>query len=108
MSILGADGKPIENNCEKCKNYGYYQVGAKKDEAMQMFCECSIGLELRKIGIQWRLSDLKNLMEDIIPRLAVIKEKTSENPEKAKEFINNLSKDLEGIKEKAEKSLKEL
>lgn len=104
--ILNALGEEIVHACKKCRNYGYYNVDTKQgDKSVFFFCDCPAGEELKKISIEWRLNDLRTVVDNIIPRLDIIKERLSE-PDKAKEFINALKEDLQRLKEKAEQGLK--
>ena len=94
--------------CPRCKNYGYYEVGiVDKPEKLQMFCACLVGQALNKLSIEWRMSDIKTLLDNVLPRLDIIKARLHE-PSKASIFIDELKKDFELLLERSEKALKEL
>lgn len=104
--ILGAKGEQIGGTCDKCKNRGYYEVrGGKGDDKVQMFCTCDAGQALRRIGIEWRLNDLKNLAGNITPRLKIIKARIDEDKDKAKTFIDELVKEMEALEDRAKQNL---
>lgn len=107
IPLIGQKAQKIEKPCDRCNNYGYYNIGTdKKEELMQMFCACPIGKELQKLSIEWRMSDLIGYSDNILSRLNVIKARLNE-PEKAGKFIDELKKDLEELVKKGKEAIKE-
>ena len=96
-----------DKTCKLCKNYGYYGVSiSNRKEKMQMFCACPIGQALKRLSIEWRMNDIKVILDDILPRLRVIKNNLHE-PSKAGTMVDALEKDLEGLLKKSQKALKD-
>lgn len=62
--------------CVRCKNIGYYEVGiSNSPDKLQMFCACENGRRLRSLSISWRLTDLKSIADNLIPRIKDAKNK---------------------------------
>lgn len=104
--LLNKDGKKMVDVCQKCSNYGYYQIGFKgSDEAMQMFCACPIGKELSKLTAKWRIEDIKRVVDRLIPKLEDIKAKLIK-PDEAGKLLVEVIDELNGLQKKSNEALK--
>lgn len=108
---MSAQGLPIDPppqlDCSRCSNRGYYPMiiapetpdGESKQTVM--FCTCNSGRQLRQISIEFRLSDLEELMRAVMPALEKARSllhKPEEAGKEIDELIANLNLLLDRIR----------
>jgi len=94
--------------CTRCNNLGFYaMVVNNSEQSMNMFCMCTAGKRLKTLTIEFRLSDLKSLAENMIPKITEAKNKLHA-PDEAGKILAALVKDLEEVIKKTEDALHDL
>ena len=94
--------------CSKCNNYGYYEIGISgKVERANMFCACPIGQGLKRISIEWRLNDIKVLVNNILPRIIKVKSKLA-IPTEASKTLNELIQEIKELVKRSKKALRDV
>ena len=94
--------------CSKCTNYGYYEIGISESvKKANMFCACPIGQGLKRISVEWRLNDIKVLVDNILPRIVKAKDILA-TPTEAGKILDELIQEIDELVKRSEKALRDV
>lgn len=91
--------------CDRCNNVGYYEIGINNSpDKLQMFCACESGRKIRKLSVNWRLTDMRVIADSVVPLIKDAKSKLAK-PSEAGKVLDEILKDFQSLIKRVEDGL---
>lgn len=117
MTALGVpEPQPVTPTCTQCRNRGYYLLmvapsqdlvvpgqAPKDPEQQMMFCKCEAGRDFRALTIEFRLGDIEELADILLPALSKA-QANLHTPSDASKILQGLIESVEKTRDKIRKA----